>query len=65
MKRIIGGMESCPKCGTWRRRGMELVIHINVCQHIRCPGCGMPRHPQTTHYCTAAEYEAAKAQRQA
>jgi hypothetical protein len=59
------GMEQCCKCGTWRKRGWELVTHLNSCNSIRCPSCGFPRSKHGEHYCSAAQYEAAQAAKNA
>jgi hypothetical protein len=54
------GMDQCCKCGTWRKAGVELSNHMDICQSVRCVYCGMPRSKHGEHYCTAAQYEAAQ-----
>src|SRR5215813_5779457 len=56
----VTGCAQCGKCGTWRKRGIELLTHMQMGRDFRCPGCGRPRGQHEEHYCTAADYEAAK-----
>lgn len=54
------GFKQCPKCGAWRKNGIELSNHSDMCQSVCCHSCGMPRTKHGVHWCTAAEYEAMK-----
>jgi hypothetical protein len=59
------GMDQCGTCGTWRKRGWELVTHMDICDSIRCPYCGFPRSKHGEHYCAGAQYKAAQLAKQA
>lgn len=36
--------EQCGMCGTYRKRGIEMLTHIQLGGCFRCPFCGMPAH---------------------
>jgi len=43
--------EQCPRCGAWRKAGIELSTHIAVCDRVRCPLCGHGVNPKFEHVC--------------